>query len=66
MDTKEQLVDTVLKSATSSEVRDDNKCLTCAKAFEIAKKFEVKAIEVGRICNQHKIRISSCQLGCFK
>ena len=66
MDMKGQLVDAVLKSAISSKVSGDKKRLTCAKAFEIAKTFDVKIIDIGHICNQQKIRISSCQLGCFK
>jgi hypothetical protein len=66
MDKKERLVDAVLKSAISSEMSSNKKVLTCTKAFELAKKFDVNAIEIGRICNQNKIRISSCQLGCFK
>ena len=66
MDKKERLVDAVLKSAISSEMSSNKKVLTCAKAFELAKKFDVKIIKIGNICNQHKIKISNCQLGCFK
>lgn len=40
--------------------------LNCAAAFEIAARFEVTPATVGRICNQQNIRISNCQLGCFK
>ena len=65
MDTKEQLVDAVLKSAKSGPEPDGRKQLTCAEAFELAKKYEAEIIEIGRICNQNKIRICKCQLGCF-
>ena len=44
---------------------DERKRLTCAEAFELAQEFEVEVIEIGRICNQHNIRICKCQLGCF-
>ena len=65
MDKKEQLVGAVLKSAKSGQEPDDRKQLTCAEAFELAKKYEVEIIEIGRICNQNNIRICQCQLGCF-
>ena len=65
MNTKEQLVDAVLKSAKGQHQSDDRKELTCADAFELAKKYEAEIIEIGRICNQNKIRICKCQLGCF-
>jgi len=44
---------------------DKRKRLTCAEVFELAQEFEVEVIEIGRICNQHNIRICKCQLGCF-
>jgi len=65
MGKNEQLVDAVLKSAKQSEDSDDRKQLTCAEAFKLAKEYEVKIIEIGRICNQNNIRICRCQLGCF-
>ena len=34
-------------------------------AFELAKKYDVEIIEIGRICNEHNIKICKCQLGCF-
>ena len=66
MDKKEQLVDAVLRAAREGQGSDDRKALTCAEAFELAKKFETKIIQVGRICNQNNIRICKCQLGCFR
>ena len=45
---------------------DDVKKLACADAFKLAAQFGVKPREVGRICNQQKIKICKCQLGCFK
>jgi hypothetical protein len=65
MNQKEQLVDAVLKSVGSGQEPDDRKRLSCTQAFELAKKFDTEIIEIGRICNQHNIRICKCQLGCF-
>ena len=62
---KEGLIDAVLKCAESGKKPDDQKRLTCTKAFELAKDLDVEIIEIGRICNQHNIRICKCQLGCF-
>ena len=39
--------------------------LPCAVAFKIAKKLKVAPKEVGAAANELKIKISSCQLGCF-
>jgi hypothetical protein len=39
--------------------------LPCAVAFRIAKKLKVSPKEVGDAANELKIKISSCQLGCF-
>ena len=65
MDRNEQLVDAVLKFVNDKREPDDRKQLTCAEAFELAKKYETEIIEIGNICNQHDIRICKCQLGCF-
>ena len=65
MNKKQELTNAVLKSAGSGQQSDDRKMLTCAEAFELAKKFEMEIIEIGRICNQHNIKICKCQLGCF-
>ncbi|MHC4323819.1 MAG: hypothetical protein ACYSUX_06065 [Planctomycetota bacterium] len=66
MDSKEQLVDTVLKSAKSGSQPDDRKQLTCAEAFALAEKYEANVAEIGRICNRNNVKICKCQLGCFK
>lgn len=39
--------------------------ITCAMAFKIARETNVSTKEVGALLNQLKIKISSCQLGCF-
>jgi hypothetical protein len=39
--------------------------LPCAKAFQIAKEFKVAPKDIGEACNRLKIKVRSCQLGCF-
>jgi len=48
----------ILKNST-------NKKISCARAMEIAKAFNIKVNEVGKICNKLNIKIIKCQLGCF-
>lgn len=64
MDAKEELLYAILKSS-SNKSSGDNKRLTCAEAFTLAQKYNTKIIEIGHICNDHKIKIIKCQLGCF-
>ncbi len=66
MNKNQELFNAVLKSANGRPGSDDIKRLTCSEAFELAKNFEMEIIEIGRICNQHNIRICKCQLGCFE
>ena len=63
---KAQLLDAIMKSGDGGQEPDGRKKLTCAEAFELARRFEIEVIEVGRICNQNNVRICKCQLGCFK
>jgi hypothetical protein len=62
MTSEQKLTDAVLEQARQE---DGEKRLTCADAFELAVKFGVEIIEIGRICNRNKIKIRKCQLGCF-
>ena len=39
--------------------------LPCPKALQIAKEMKVSTKEIGETCNRLKIKIRSCQLGCF-
>jgi hypothetical protein len=66
MDKKEELLNTILKVSNNGKSLEDKKRLTCAEAFELAKEYDVKIIEIGRICNQRNVKICKCQLGCFK
>jgi hypothetical protein len=66
MDKKQELADAVIKLADGRQEPDGRRKLACVEAFDMAKTFNVKIVEVGRICNQNNIKICKCQLGCFK
>lgn len=63
MGKKEKLVNAIVGRA--KEI-DGRKKLACAEAFELAQQFKAEVAEIGRICNQHNIKIRKCQLGCFR
>ena len=58
-----ELIDAVIEAATDV---DGRKRLPCVEVFRLAEQFGVEKLEIGRICDAQKIRISNCQLGCFK
>jgi hypothetical protein len=39
--------------------------MPCVMAFKIARECNCSVAEVGELCNELKIKIVSCQLGCF-
>ncbi|MBN2207800.1 MAG: hypothetical protein JW759_00665 [Candidatus Coatesbacteria bacterium] len=59
--------DEVLAAIMSASHEQDGRIrLNCADAFKIAEQQGVELTDISRVCNQNKIRISKCQLGCFK
>jgi hypothetical protein len=40
--------------------------LPCAVCFKIAEDFRISKNKMGKVLNEMKIKISQCQLGCFK
>lgn len=40
--------------------------ILCQQAFKIAEKLRISPMEIGSYCNENKIKIRGCQLGCFK
>ncbi len=42
-----------------------NNRLTCEKAHELSASLGIPLREIGDLCNELKIKISACQLGCF-
>ncbi len=45
--------------------QSDNR-ISCEAACEIAEQTGASKIEIGRLLDEMKIKIHSCQLGCFK
>jgi hypothetical protein len=39
--------------------------LSCERAHELGRKLGVELKEIGAACNELKIKIKACQLGCF-
>ncbi len=39
--------------------------LPCARAFQIAHDLKIPLHKIGDACNQLRIKVSRCQLGCF-
>ena len=57
----------VLEKITErAEGANNNYKLRCSDAFEIAKELGIEVSMIGRICNANNIKITACQLGCFK
>jgi hypothetical protein len=56
--TREQAIE-MIRSAAS------NNRLTCEKAHALSEELRMPLAEIGLLCNELKIRISACQLGCF-
>jgi hypothetical protein len=43
----------------------DRTRIDCADALRVANEAGVAPIEIGKACNEAKIKIAGCQLGCF-
>lgn len=39
--------------------------ISCVAARELAEKLGVHPSEVGKVCNEYRIKILACELGCF-
>lgn len=39
--------------------------ISCAEARQLAEKIGIHPAEVGKACNEAKIKIFACELGCF-
>ncbi|RKZ28485.1 hypothetical protein DRQ29_01820 [bacterium] len=63
MDENREILDEIEKRSYEDKGK---KKLNCVDALDIASKFGVKPILIGKLCNQHKIKFAKCQLGCFK
>jgi hypothetical protein len=52
-----------IKAAVMSKAVDGR--ITCKEAIDIANSLNVSPGAVGKVLNEMKIKIKSCQLGCF-
>ena len=55
---REQLIEAIKKASAGDR-------LTCEKAHELSAELKAPLQEIGVLCNELKIKISACQLGCF-
>lgn len=57
----------ILDSAMISELErlDNDKQLTCEKAFELSTRYRQKPMVVGNEASARNMKIRNCQLGCF-
>jgi len=47
------------------ELKDDRIFIKCSNAFKAAEELNISVTEMGKLCNQNKIKVLGCQLGCF-
>ena len=52
----------IVEAIRTSSVNDR---LTCEKAHSLARELKVPLKDIGSICNEIKIKIAACRLGCF-
>ncbi|MBE3580821.1 MAG: hypothetical protein IMW96_04150 [Thermoanaerobacteraceae bacterium] len=55
----------ILTAVKDAAARNQGK-LPCTVAQELARKLGVPMLTIGQAANELQIKISSCQLGCFK
>jgi hypothetical protein len=53
------------KIVEAIQTASENNRLSCEKAHELARDLNISLQEIGEICNELKIKIAACQLGCF-
>jgi len=52
-----------IRLAVRKAARDGR--LSCEAAHAIGKELNISLQEIGAVCNELKIKITACQLGCF-
>lgn len=63
----ENVNDEIVKAIEEKTFDDGGRVkIRCASALGIAEKFGVKPRKIGEILNDRNIRITQCQLGCFR
>ena len=56
--TREKMIEAVQMASVNNR-------LNCKRAHELAKELNTSLQEIGALCNELKIKIADCQLGCF-
>jgi hypothetical protein len=56
--TREKMIEAIRTASINDK-------LTCEKAHALTKELKVPLKEIGALCNELKIKIIACQLGCF-
>ena len=55
------------KLVLSSTVEVEGRAtLPCEKALRISRENDISLKEIGEICDAEKVKITNCQLGCFR
>ncbi|MBO8158263.1 hypothetical protein [Thermosyntropha sp.] len=58
MEKKQEIAEEIQKKALNGRI-------TCSDARKIAEELEVSPKVVGELCDELKIKICACELGCF-
>ena len=60
-------MDAELKKKLTARIKEEatEKGLSCSQALSIAAELNCEPLQLGRLCDELKIKLHSCQLGCF-
>ena len=58
MSNNDQIIQKLREVATDSKI-------TCTEARKLAEELKVNPSEIGKICDEAKLKIIGCELGCF-
>lgn len=47
------------------ELKEDRMFIKCSNAFKAAEELSISLAEMSKLCNENKIKVMGCQLGCF-
>lgn len=59
MDKKERIIDELMSNAVDNRI-------SCSIARKLAEDLQVSPHIIGELCDELKIKIFGCELGCFK
>lgn len=55
---KDTIMEAVRQASTGNR-------LACERAYELSRDLDIPLRDIGAVCNELKIKIIACQLGCF-